>query len=58
MKDRIQRFLRSDNGVSSIEYALLGSLISAVIVVAVTAVGDEIARIYNNVKDQVLAALS
>ena len=33
------RFLKSESGASAIEYGLLASLIAAVIVVAVTAVG-------------------
>lgn len=41
--DRAMAFLRDDVGAASIEYALLGSLIAAVIVAAVTAFGSMVA---------------
>lgn len=41
--DRAMAFLRDDEGAASIEYALLGSLIAAVIVAAVTAFGAKVA---------------
>lgn len=47
----IRNFLREDRGVTSIEYALLGSLIAVVIVVAVTAIGVNVNNKFNSVKD-------
>ena len=58
MKNCILRFLQSQRGVTSLEYALLASLISVVIVVAVSAAGDTLSKIYSYVKDQVVAARS
>lgn len=58
MNTRFPRLLRTHRGVTSIEYALLASLISVVIVVAVGAAGDTVYQLYTLVKDQVVAALS
>lgn len=41
--NRAMAFLQDDEGAASIEYALLGSLIAAVIVAAVSAFGTQLA---------------
>ena len=58
MKQSILRFLRSQRGVTSLEYALLASLISVIIVTAVSAAGETIATLYGYVRDQIIAARS
>ena len=58
MKNPIQRFLHSEQGVTAIEYALLGGLIAVVIVAAVSTVGSQLSGIFTYVKDQVVAASS
>jgi pilus assembly protein Flp/PilA len=50
----IQRFIRDEEGVTAIEYALIASLIAVVIIVAVRAVGVDVASTFN----QIAAALS
>ncbi|SOY57262.1 Flp pilus assembly protein, pilin Flp [Cupriavidus taiwanensis] len=42
-------FLRDDHGVTSIEYALLGSLIAMAIVVSVTALGETVQGMYEQI---------
>ena len=40
-------FLKDEEGATAIEYGLLAGLISVVIILAVTAVGGELNRIFN-----------
>jgi pilus assembly protein Flp/PilA len=54
----IEHFLRDQSAVSSIEYALLGSLIAAAIVVSVTGAGDSLGTLYVYIKDQLVKAMS
>lgn len=45
----IQAFLLNEDGVTSIEYALLGSLIAVVILVAVRGLGGQVCERFSNV---------
>lgn len=49
-------FARDEAGVTSIEYALIGSLIAVVIVVSVTNVGSAVSGLYQRVADEVAKA--
>lgn len=49
------RWLREEAGVTAIEYALLGSLIAAVIVGAVSALGGAVAGLWSRVSEAVAA---
>ena len=44
-----KQLLNHENGITSIEYALIGSLIAVVIAVAVAAVGTNLIPIFNTV---------
>ncbi len=44
-------FLRDDNGVTAMEYALIGALVSVFIILAITAVGTHIQAKYQYVAD-------
>jgi pilus assembly protein Flp/PilA len=61
MMNRIFRFVQSwwmdEEGVTSIEYALLGSLIALVIVVSVNAVGLQVCQRYKTVAEAVSGAM-
>jgi pilus assembly protein Flp/PilA len=46
------RFFREENGVTSIEYALIASLIAIIIVGAVTGVGKKLVDIFTNIEGQ------
>ncbi|MGI4982365.1 MAG: Flp family type IVb pilin [Janthinobacterium lividum] len=45
----IRRFVRDETGATAIEYGLIAGLIAAVIVVAVTAVGNKLVVVFNNI---------
>jgi pilus assembly protein Flp/PilA len=52
----LRRFLECDDGVTAIEYALLGGLIAVVIVVAVSSVGTGTNALFAYVAGQMAAA--
>jgi len=49
MTERFLHFLTSDEGTTSIEYALIAGLIFVVIVLAVTNLGVSVANLYQTV---------
>jgi pilus assembly protein Flp/PilA len=57
MRHYAARFFQDQSAVSSIEYALLGSLIAAVIVVSVTMAGNTIGNLYEYIKNELLRAV-
>lgn len=57
MKQRLFRILQSTSAVTSIEYALLASLIAGIVVIGATTLGDSITQLYAYVRDQVVLAL-
>lgn len=50
--------LKKEDGVTALEYALLGALIAVVIVGAVTNVGLSVQALFTNVADQVAAVVA
>ncbi|MDC7706760.1 Flp family type IVb pilin [Vogesella indigofera] len=52
------QFLLDEDGVTAMEYALIGSLIAVVIIGAVTGVGLNVQALFQNVADQVEAAIA
>lgn len=51
-KNRVQTsLLVKEDGVTSIEYAIIGSLIALVIIITVTTLGTNIKALYQNVSD-------
>lgn len=57
MYNWLLRFYRDRDGASALEYALLGSLIAAMIVVAVASLGTQVQLMYEFIRDQVVHAL-
>lgn len=57
MKSFFERFHHDELAVSSIEYALIASLIAVVIAVTVGSVGIQLGSLYTYIKDQVSLAL-
>jgi Flp pilus assembly pilin Flp len=53
----IQRWWRGEEGTTSIEYVLLGSLIAVVIIVSVNAVGFQVCQRYKTIAEAVSAAM-
>jgi pilus assembly protein Flp/PilA len=54
--ERLVRFLRDEEGVTSIEYALIAALIAMVIIVAVSFVGDQASDTYEHIANEVAGA--
>jgi len=43
----LRRFLQDDTGATAIEYGLIAALVSVVIIVALTTVGDNLTSTFN-----------
>lgn len=52
------RFIKDERGVTSIEYALIASLVALVIVVGLSLLGGNVGDLYNNVSEKISACLS
>jgi len=52
MSGELERFLRDENGAELVEWAVVTLILLAASVVALTAIGDEVYRILNNILDQ------
>lgn len=50
-------FLRDEDGVTAIEYGLIAALIAVVIIASVTAVGQNLVRVFQNIAASLSAAL-
>jgi pilus assembly protein Flp/PilA len=48
----IQRFIRDEEGVTAIEYALIAALIAVVIIVAVRTVGQDVNNTFQKVANE------
>lgn len=57
IRNRIAAFIREDDGVTAIEYALMAALIAMVIVGSVGSVGTQLSGLWNYVADAVDAAV-
>jgi pilus assembly protein Flp/PilA len=49
--ERIKNFFKDESGASAVEYGLLVSLISVVIILAVTALGNNLKAVFTNTSD-------
>jgi pilus assembly protein Flp/PilA len=49
MKDVFVRFIRSEAGVTAIEYGLIAGLISIVIIGAASAIGTQLAVVFTSI---------
>ncbi len=57
LKSELMQLLRQEDAVTSIEYALVAALIVLAIVVAVGVLGTTVQTLYEDVADQVVAAI-
>lgn len=48
-KKSLQKFILKEDGTTSMEYALIGSLIAVIIATAVSAVGEKVRALYEAV---------
>lgn len=51
----LRRFWRDEGGVTSIEYALMASLVAMAIIVGVTLLGEQVQALYQRVLDCMLS---
>ncbi|GJL63026.1 Flp family type IVb pilin [Candidatus Nitrospira salsa] len=52
----IMRFVQDDEGATALEYGLLAALIAAVIIGAVTTLGEVVSNTFNNIASSMKAA--
>ncbi|GHD71673.1 Flp family type IVb pilin [Vogesella fluminis] len=52
-----KNFLQEEDGVTAIEYGLIAALIAVVIIASVTAVGQNLVRVFQNIASSLSAAL-
>jgi pilus assembly protein Flp/PilA len=55
MRTMLARFAKNEEGAALVEYGMLVGLIAVVCVVAVTAVGTQVARLLQSIADTLLA---
>ena len=53
MVNQVLRFVNDDEGATAIEYGLLAALIAAVIVAAVTTLGQTLNGVFTNINGQI-----
>jgi pilus assembly protein Flp/PilA len=49
MKDKLVAFLRDEEGLTTVEYAVAGALIAAAVVIAFTALGARVGAVINGI---------
>lgn len=52
-----KNFLQEEDGVTAIEYGLIAALIAVVIIASVTAVGQNLVRVFQNIASALASAL-
>lgn len=52
MNDVVTRFWHDESGATSIEYALIGSLIAVVIVAALTTIGTKLSATFSTISNK------
>ena len=53
MKEEILQFLHDEDGLTSVEYAAAGALITAAIVAAFVSLGDQVAAVINFIAGEI-----
>ena len=56
MKKRLISFFKDEDGIETIEYALIAALIAIASIVAAAFLGDEVSKVYTNVGDVLVDA--
>jgi pilus assembly protein Flp/PilA len=49
MKEKLIRFFKDEDGIETVEYALIAALIAIAAIVAATFLGTEVSETYDNV---------
>ena len=53
----IKRFMQEEDGVTMVEYGLIAALISVVVIVALTGVGDNLKIVYTTICNKLAGAV-
>ncbi|MGO3742603.1 Flp family type IVb pilin [Kerstersia sp.] len=56
MKAQIMRFLKDEDGATAIEYGLIAGLIAVGIIVALTALGEDLSELFGRVSGKLNGA--
>jgi pilus assembly protein Flp/PilA len=56
MKQEILKFIRNEEGLTTVEYAIAGGLIGATVIGAFGLLGDEVEGVITSIKDALAAA--
>ncbi|MGD9384471.1 MAG: Flp family type IVb pilin [Desulfobacterales bacterium] len=56
MKEKLIKFFKDEDGIETIEYALIAALIAIASIVAATFLGKEVSNVYQNVGDVLSSA--
>jgi len=57
LMNTMNSFMKNEEGVTAIEYGLIAALIAVTIIIAVTAVGDNLVGVFQAIADNLSAAL-
>ena len=49
LKNAIAKFIRDEDGLTTVEYAIAGGLVGAGVIAAFSALGSEVARVINDI---------
>ena len=49
MKQQVMKFLREEDGLTTVEYAIAGGLVGAAVILAFTNLGKEVARVIGDI---------
>jgi len=53
MNAKLMKFLRDEDGVTAIEYALIAGLIAVAIIASVTNVGEKLVTLFGNINTKI-----
>lgn len=51
MKQHVMKFIREEDGLTTVEYAIAGGLVGAAVIAAFLALGGEVARVIEDIFD-------
>ena len=49
MKQHVMKFIREEDGLTTVEYAIAGGLVGAAVIAAFLALGGEVARVITDI---------
>ena len=55
MKDKIMQFVRDEQGLTTVEYAIAGGLVGAGVILAFSNLGTQVARVINAIVTKLTA---